>query len=165
MPAPCARQRRGPRARGQADRARESALPRVRPQRRLARALPDRPRPHGLDATARAHRRARRLRTQDAALPTAAHRRPLELSRPPRHPTTRARLALGRGPDRRLHASGRTLATRALTPSARRPRPAPPRRPPADPPAASARPRQLTLRPKHRLLPTTRTTSSRSLPL
>src|SRR3954453_6880332 len=53
-PRPRPRQRRRPRPRGQADRAGEPALPRIRPQRRLARTLPDRPGSDRLDPSARA---------------------------------------------------------------------------------------------------------------
>ena len=104
---------------GQADRPGEPAVPRLRPQRRLARALADRPRPDRLDPTARARRRARRLRTQDAALPAAAHRRPAGLPRPPRDPAPATQLALGRRPRRRLRPPGRAATTRALTDAAR----------------------------------------------
>ena len=91
-------------------------VPRVRPQRRLARALADRPGPDRLDPTARARRRARHLRTQDAALPAAAHRRPTRLPRPPRDPAPATRLALGRRARRRLRPPRRAPTTRALTP-------------------------------------------------
>src|SRR4051794_2126352 len=85
------------------------------------RSVSDRPRRDRLDATARAHRRARRLRTQDAALPAPTHRRTAQLPRPPRQPAPRTRLALGRGPGGRLHPPGRAPATRALTPARRAP--------------------------------------------
>jgi DDE family transposase len=74
---------------------------------------PDRP-----DPAARARRRARPLRTQDAALPAAAHRRPTRLSRPPRHLAPATHLALDRRPDRRLRPPGLAATTRALTPPA-----------------------------------------------
>jgi hypothetical protein len=51
-PAPRPRERRGPRQGRQADRARQSPVPGVRAQRRLARALIDRARPQRLDAGA-----------------------------------------------------------------------------------------------------------------
>ena len=82
---------------------------------RLARALADRPRPDRLDPGARARRRARHLRTQDAALPAAPHRRPTGLPRPPRDPAPATQLALGRRPRGRLRPTERAPTTRALT--------------------------------------------------
>ena len=110
-----ARQRRGPRPRRQADRARQPSVPRVRAQRRLAGALPDRARPQRLDAGAVPGRRAGDLRTQDAALPPAAHRRTPGLPRPPRDAAPATHLALGEHARRRVRAPGGAATTRALT--------------------------------------------------
>jgi hypothetical protein len=68
-----------------------------------------------LDPVPRARRRARRLRTQDAALPAAAHRRPPRLPRPPCHAAPPTQLALGAPTGRGLRPAGRPTTTRALT--------------------------------------------------
>src|SRR3954452_17450961 len=138
-PAPRPRQRRGPHPRRQADRAREPPLPRLRSQRDLARAVADRPGPHRLDPAPDARRRARRLRTEDAALPAAAHRRTPGLPRPPRAAAPATHLTVGAPTGRRLRPP-RSAAAAALTRPApatdddraaalRRPRPRPTRPP------------------------------------
>ena len=58
------------------------------------------------------------LRTQDAALPAAAHRRTARLPRPPRHAAPASQLALGQPARRRLRAPARAPATRRLTAAA-----------------------------------------------
>jgi DDE family transposase len=156
-PAPRSRQRRGPRPSRQADRTRQPPVPRVRAQRRLAGTVADRPRPQRLDTGAVPERRAGQLRTQDAALPAPAHRRPACLPRPPGQAAPPSKLALGRSARRRVRTPPSAPATRRLmtgpaasedhTPDRRAPRPAaavaqtrqpgrisPHRAPPAAPP-------------------------------
>ena len=81
----------------------------------LAGDLAARPRPHRLDPAPGTRRRARPLRAQDAALPTAAHRRPAGLPRPPRHPAPATHLALGRPPRHRVRTPRRAAPTSTLT--------------------------------------------------
>ena len=115
VPAPGAREHRGSHPRGQADRPCQPAVPRLRPQPGVARGLHDRPRPNRLDPGARAHRRARRLRAQDAALPAVAHRRPPRLPCPPRDAAPATHLALGERAGCRVRAPRGAATTRALT--------------------------------------------------
>ena len=104
---PRPRARRGPHQGRQGHRHGQAAVPRLRHERGLARALADRPRPARLDQGARARRRARAQRAQAPALPAAARRRPARLPRPPSDPAPRPRLALGQRTRRRLRAPRR----------------------------------------------------------
>jgi hypothetical protein len=95
--APPPRRRRRPDPLRQGHRPRQSPLPRLPAERRLARARPHRPGSARLGATAAAQRRARPLRTETPPLPAAARRRPAHPPRPPPAPAPAARLGLGRG--------------------------------------------------------------------
>ena len=77
--------------------------------------LADRPRPHRLDPAPRARRRPGRLRTQSAALPVAAHRRPSGLPRPPSDAAPPTQLALGPRAGRRLRTTRRAPTASTLT--------------------------------------------------
>jgi hypothetical protein len=65
------------------------------------------PRPDRLDPTARADGDLAICEPQDAALPTAAHRRPRRLPRPPLDPAPSTHLALGRRPRHGVRAPRR----------------------------------------------------------
>ncbi len=75
-------------------------------------------------------RRARDLRTESAALPAAAHRRPALLPRPPRGPAPPSELAMGQRARRRVRPATRAAIPRRLinqAPDSRTRRPARPR--------------------------------------
>ena len=97
-------------------------VPAVRDQRRLADLRADRDRPARLDPDHPAARRPRtgQGRTEDAALPTAARRRPARPRRPQTPTQDRPHLALGTRARRRLPPTTRTAHPRDLN---RRPRP------------------------------------------
>ena len=89
---------------------------------------PDRHRPARLDPEPAPGRRTGRRRTEEAALPAAARRRPDHPHRPADPPRHRRQLALDRRPDQRVQPAHRTTPAHRLTPR-RTPRPAPRRNP------------------------------------
>ena len=80
----------------------EAPVQRVHAQRGLVRDRDARARPDRLDPDPAARRRARQSRTETAALPAAARRRPARVPRPPRDSCDLQHLALGRRTGRRV---------------------------------------------------------------
>src|SRR5205085_6305789 len=97
-------------------RPRPAPLPSARSEQSLVRARAACPRPARLATAARARRRARARQAETAARTAPARRRPHHPLRTPPHPAPTARLAVGDGVTRRLHATTRTRRARLSTP-------------------------------------------------
>jgi Transposase DDE domain group 1 len=114
-PRPCRR----PHPHRQGHRLRPVPVPGLRHQPSLAATRPDRHRPARLDPTSAPARRPRHRRTEEAALPIAARRRPDRPHRPHDPAPHRRTVAMGLRPRYRVPATRRPASTRRLTPPPR----------------------------------------------